>query len=823
MIQQRQYKVSEMPNLSIEQLWSEARFSPNPNQESAIRHLDGPLYLPAGPGSGKTRVLLWRTLNLIVFHDVKPEEMLLTTFTEKASLQLREGLRALLGQVTYHTGHPYDLANMYVGTMHSLCQRMLTDRRFTVHGGRRHAPLLMDELGQYLFLYKNSQWKKLTEGLPNANEVINGIVNAGSNSRHKAVTNCINVFNRLSEECLSADGIRQAAPDSDLQTLAELYEGYCQMLQDNPRLPRTDFALLQQKALKLLEESENGERVFRHVIVDEYQDTNTIQEKLYFKLAASTRNLCVVGDDDQALYRFRGATVENFVEFPGRCQEHYGVIPTKIPLSTNYRSRKRIVQFYTHFIAHPTCNWAKPGPRKGFFRVTDKNIQASSQDEGPAVIASSPGKPDRVCAEIADLVVQIIQSGKVENPNQIAFLYPSLKSVQVKRMIQALVDRGLKVYTPRAGTFLQVEESKDVFGLFLHIFGQPERGEWGGRDYQAYYDWIDEIYARGEGMIANDRHLRQFIQDRYGDIAVATADYQAMKANADRRGWSLDTPYDPARMQLVLSAGLSERARRSLNSRFLREMIANRERPVPIRYVINRCSSLDWNVLDLFYRLCGFDRLRAMFDQAEDGVLDQDEGPICNLSLISKYLARFLDEYATILTGEFLADSFVHTFFSSYLYALYRRGEAEYEDAEDPFPKGRIPFLTIHQAKGLEFPVVVLGNLDKRDKVQEVEQLVQPVLTREGEPLNLMPRFDAMRMFYVALSRAQNLLILPHFQGSGQSLYPPFHDMLDGAIPASRSMILHRYRRQKSNSMTCPRIILIPVITCYIRAAPGNT
>ena len=94
----------------IEFYWQKAGFTPNDSQRRAIQHVEGPLFITAGPGSGKTRVLLWRTMNLIVFHGVKPEEIFLSTFTEKAAKQLQDGLRNLLGMVTNETARPFDIS-----------------------------------------------------------------------------------------------------------------------------------------------------------------------------------------------------------------------------------------------------------------------------------------------------------------------------------------------------------------------------------------------------------------------------------------------------------------------------------------------------------------------------------------------------------------------------------------------------------------------------------------------------------------------------------------------------------------------------------------
>src|SRR5207249_5954116 len=235
-------------------------------------------YLPAGPGSGKTRVLLWRTLNLILFHAVKPDEIFLSTFTEKAALQLREGLRGLLALATARSGETCDVSRMYVGTVHSLCQRIVTDRRFSTDGSRPKSPALLDELAQHFFIYKKSQWDALLNaaGLGSGTtKAINKIFGRNVTSRHEAVGNCIRFFNRLSEECIDSNRARRRTRNKDCRMLLDLYAAYRASLEANARVRKTDFSLLQQQALNALKVS-GSENVFRHVIVDEYQDTNTI-------------------------------------------------------------------------------------------------------------------------------------------------------------------------------------------------------------------------------------------------------------------------------------------------------------------------------------------------------------------------------------------------------------------------------------------------------------------------------------------------------------------------------------------------------------------
>jgi DNA helicase-2/ATP-dependent DNA helicase PcrA len=792
--------------------------------------VNGPLYLTAGPGSGKTRVLLWRALNLIVFHDVKPEEIFLSTFTEKAAHQLKEGLRTYLGIVTNLTSQPYDLSSMYCGTVHSLCNRMISDRRhFFVDRHRNRPPQLLDELGQYFHISRNRNWNDITRaaGLnENANVDINSIWGIPSQSKHVAVVNCQGIFNRFSEECidpfhtlekLDKNGrafqeyfTRYELAAQQVALLLRLYSAYRDSLQfENVHL--TDFAILQQEAIRVLDEFADSGKVFKHVIVDEYQDTNTIQERIFFKLAAGYKNICVVGDDDQALYRFRGATVENFVEFPARCRQYLGKAPQRISLNTNYRSRKRVVDFYTTFMKQ--IDWSKPGGR-GAFRVADKEIRPHRTDRHPAVVASTPSEPIHACRQVAMLVKSLLDEGKVENPNQIAFLFPSLKYEgqmvpSVRNMKEALEAIGLRVYAPRAGRFLDVEESLDIFGLILQILGRPPAGEFHGRDYSYFMQWVEQVEQRGQQLMDADQLVKEYVVSRRAELEHARSDYQALLNVVEKNRWDLKTPYQPEMMKRPLyeASGLSEQGRKLVASvhldRLARERAAQGQ-PFSLLYVLKRVTSIDWNLLDLFYRLCGFEHFKRMFDAAER---NEDEGPVANLGLITQYLARFVEERVPLITADLLVEKILQQVLFAYLFVLYRLSETELENADDPFPKGRVPFLTIHQAKGLEFPVVVLGNPYKMDRgPNRIEQITRPLLDREpGEPLDRMSKFDIMRMFYVALSRAKNLLVIAHYKGSGQRMSDEFKTLLDDYFPRIPDLDLDSVPKAELKEETLPK------------------
>lgn len=785
----------------LQDLWAQAKFEPNKTQREAIEHTIGPVFLTAGPGSGKTRVLLWRTVNLIVFGNVSPSAIFLSTFTEKAARQLKQGLQVYIGLASNLTGRTFDLSQIYVGTLHSLCRKILADRRLSADGRRTEIPTQLDQLDQYFFLHDKKVYETILQAadltVTEVNQIFGKVYRTGgpSTSRHVAVLSCIELFNRLSEESVDEVEAAKATREKPLKKLLLAYRAYKQLLASVPK--KTDLSLLQQAAFQRVGTLPTELLPFEHVIVDEYQDTNAIQEKLIFSLARRTSNLCVVGDDDQALYRFRGATVENFVDFPARCQSFLSKTPKRIPLATNYRSQKHIVEFYDHFIK--TCDWK--GDAGTVHRVVGKKITAHHQDNGRAVfIADRTQNADSVCEAVATATKSLIEAGKVEDPNQIAFLFPSLDSPTVHRMKRALEAVELDVYAPRAGRFFETDEATLCVGLFLHVFGKPTLKGF-GRDIKEFNEWLDRCEAEAAHVCKSDTQLTKFLGFRRSEIEQSIADFSALESIAVEHGWALTDEFDPTQMQSTLGSTpkIDSKAKNRLRSPYLRTIAERRKkagRPLTLRYVITSATSPDWSLLDLFYQFTGFKILKASLDLAEGG---KDEGPAFNLAEISKYIARFIDQRGGVLSPSFLRDGKFIGALGSYLFSLFRLGETEFEDEENPFPKGRIPFLTIHQAKGLEFPVVVIGNPRKDDKgASKVETFVRKLTKRPGEPLERCAEFDIMRMFYVALSRAKNLLIVVDYKRCQmhdglrkgcESLAEPLSSLSIPAVPAHNQII----------------------------------
>lgn len=781
-------------NASIEKLMEEHRFNPNAEQLAAIKHFDGPLFLMAGPGSGKTRVLLWRTVNLIAFHGVKPEEIFLSTFTEKAARQLQDGLRAYLSAATKHTGKLYDTTPMFVGTTHSLCQRILTERRFSSNLFGTKAPKVLDQVDQHFEIY-NSLKQRIerlnldTETKVMINQAFNTPQYSRSNSTHESAKMLITLFSRFGEEMIEPQAILKVSKkrkDEALRRVALLYSDYINSLSEHGL---TDFSHMQSSALKVIKECKNPEAFFQHVIVDEYQDTNSVQESIYFELSRSSKNLCVVGDDDQALYRFRGATVENFVQFRTRVKNGIGAPKvTSIPLDTNYRSRGPIVNFYTRYIE--SHDWSDG--KKGAHRIQEKKIKPNNKDDTNAVYKTKAEKSTDIASEVAVKIKKIIDTGLVSNPNQIAFLYPSLGSQPVTEMIEALADHGLEVYAPRAGSFLEQDEPVLVYGLLARILGVNISEI----RHEKYREWLEGAVEIADQAIESDKALAEYIMLRNNQALISISDYESLTQVLKKHNIDFGGQINAIEASRLLNAATLSPAAKAASLKY----ITIRDR-IYVGALVKRATATDWGFLDLFYQLCGFKCLRDPINLGETG---EDEGPLYNLSKITTQLSRFADKRGPVISGKMLSDG-AAAFFNGYLYSLYRldEGEAEIEDEESSFPLGRIPFLTFHQAKGLEFPVVVVGNLGQAKRPpSKVESLIRKLVDKStSEPLDRIDGFDAMRKYYVALSRSKELLILCNIK---RARMPLFDDLLED-IPSLDSLNVNKLKFAAHSEKPLPR------------------
>ena len=354
----------------------------NESQRAVVGNFDGPLLVIAGPGSGKTYSIVLRALNVLLLGKAQPREIVLCMFTEKAAFEIRDRLAAAARRVRYHG----DLSELTVSTIHGLCNRILTQHRHRAKLGHNYE--VLDKLTQLLFIFE--RFGKIIGPLENSRFLTRW------KTRWTAIEGARGYFNKMTEELVDPQQL-VASGDAFLSAAGAACQRHEQAL---GAANCVDFAHLQRRAYDLLCDPLIANAVtpgFHYLLVDEYQDTNHIQEKLLMKLAGASRNLCVVGDEDQSLYRFRGATVRNILEFSQQVPDC-----TTVKLTTNYRSHRAIVERYDHWMA--STDWSNA--EGGSFRH-DKTICADPKrrhPDYPSVIAIWGNSDSDEAERFADLV-----------------------------------------------------------------------------------------------------------------------------------------------------------------------------------------------------------------------------------------------------------------------------------------------------------------------------------------------------------------------------------------------------------------------------------
>ncbi len=661
-------------------------------QRQAIEHGSGPLLIIAGPGSGKTFTLVERVIYLIVERGATPESLLVVTFTEKAAAELTTRVsNRLLG-----LGLSFNLNEMYLGTFHGICLRILEDYREFTRLKRNYA--VWDQFDQQYFLYQHLDDYR---ALPDAEHILG----RPDQPRWAQAASLLKWLNKATEEALEL-GPLLAAEDAAVVALGACLHCWRTHLEVHNAL---DFGAIQYEVLRLLRAHPaalvNLRAKLRYLMVDEYQDTNTIQEEILRLLCADQPNLCVVGDDDQALYRFRGATVRNILTFPD-------LFPAtgcaKVRLTTNYRSHPDIVRFCNRWMDAQT--WSVQGRPYRY----GKQIAADPAKDFPdtaAVIRVAPAEGEDWAQEVETFLRTLKERGTITDWNQVAFLFRSVKNPKVVALAQALEARGIPIYAPRSNLFFDREEVRLVIGALIFLFPQfPQVRKWAEGAHLPIWDYYD-----------------------HACFAAFTAALRA-PPQADLLRWARGL----AKGHLTLT------------------------------------SPTDYSFSGLFYQLLRFPLFSRFLAEDATGRL-VDERAARNLAQCSALLVKY--EYlhhVSVLSPEFL-DGNLRSLFNSYLRFLFEGGINEYEDVAEYAPSGCASFLTIHQSKGLEFPVVMVGSLEAvpRKQFTELDRVLEDgFLSRPPfEPIEHTKYFDFWRLYYTAYSRAQNLLVLTcaEHQGMGRT------------------------------------------------------
>ena len=647
---------------SISDIYMTLNAQPNQAQDRAIRTVEGPLRIVAGPGSGKTQTLVLRTLNLLCCEGVSPSEVVIVTFTDKAARELEDRIRTLASRLA---SPPRHLVELNVGTIHWFCGVVL--RRYHPRF-RRFEPL--DALGQRLFIYRRLD--EICKDL----KVKTKYVGRWS-SKARAVGELVRWFTKISEETITSDQLSETGSDF-LAMIGTAYDRYCELLVDSGYL---DFSLILRYLYEVLAQDATtvaGARAqYSHFLIDEYQDTNFVQEEILLQLAAPRYNIAVVGDDDQSLYRFRGATVRNLLEFSPRLNT-LGAEVEEETLEINYRSHPEIIRVYSDFIAD--CDWTDGGQsfRIGHAVVPDP---AKSFPDYPAAIFQQ-GLP----ADIANLVVDLIQQGAVSDPNQIALLFFSVARDGLET-IEALRDRGVECYAPRAGRFLDHDEVRNVVGELWALGG---------------FDDDDDSRPSG-GPVADT-------------CAWAVKCWHALRRHPE----SAD----------LVSWLSQERSRLD---------------------ALQPGEDMGASLLDLVYKSFRYEPFATAL---------KDPIAARNLGQVSSLLQTFQHQFGFAVLHAGNRKLVPWRLWASFFYMLESEGVDEVE-GEEPAPSGMVQVMTIHQAKGLEFPLVVVGSLARQARSQkEVDATLGPLYPRGPfEPESRVTEFDWRRLFYVGLSRAKHLVV----------------------------------------------------------------
>lgn len=602
----------------------------NERQKEAVLHTEGPLLILAGAGSGKTTVMTRRIAHLVTDMNVYPSSILAVTFTNNAANEMKERIQKLVGAE--------ETKGMWVGTFHSVCLRIL----------RKDATLLGYE-NNFVIYDEDDKKKALTE-LAEAAQI---------DTKYTSVSALKSKISALKNKLVSPEEYaRMSETDFKEKKIAAVYSGYVKRLKENNALDFDDIIL---KALELLAEHNDVldyyRRKFKYVMVDEYQDTNEPQFQLVRLLSSYHKNICVVGDDDQSIYGWRGADITNILNFE-KVFENSKVIK----LEQNYRSTENIIKSANAVIKHN-------------IKRKDKTLFTEHGKGDPVIVCCTHDETEEamfICKQIKNLM-----DTKGFNPSDFAVMYRT--NSQSRVIEDTFVKYGIKYNMLGSLRFYERKEIKDIISYLRFIVND--------RDTQSLLRVVN-MPPRGIGEKSLEKILQAAEKNDVSPFAVMLdiKDYDILPdkvcdkltdfCNIFVESSALDGIMNPAEI---------------------------------IEYILDKSGYMQW--------------LKDSSDR-------QKEERIANIQEFVAAAAQYTNDNGENATlSEFLENMALSS------------------DTDD-LGKSGVSLMTIHAAKGCEYPIVFLTGL---------EQGLFP-LTYDEEA----KKEEERRLFYVGITRAKRLLFITY-------------------------------------------------------------
>jgi DNA helicase-2/ATP-dependent DNA helicase PcrA len=616
----------------------------NPAQRDAVLHAEGPLLILAGAGSGKTRVITTRIWRLIAERLAAPGEILAVTFTNKAAEEMRTRVERLLGE---------DCREAWISTFHALCARLL----------RREAPAI--GLPRDFVIYDSSDQLAVVKQAMKSLDIDDRLL-----PPRAALARISQAKNRME----GPEALKTANWSPREQQIARIYEWYRRTLADAGALDFDDLLLRTVDLFETVERARTAyARRFRFVLVDEYQDTNRPQYLLVRRLAEIHRNLCVVGDPDQSIYRWRGADLRNILDF-----EHDFPDVRIVKLEQNYRSTQVILDAASAVI------------RRNRNRK-DKRLWTEQQG-GARIVYYRAG--DEI--EEADFITKGVREAARSQPDAMtAVLYRT--NAQSRAIEDALMREGVAYRIIGGVRFYERREIKDALA-YLRLLINPHD--------DVSFRRVVNVPARGIGRTVLD--------------ALEAVDLDAAPASPLLAA-GLGPTASPQSMWARLQAALERRAMpsRALSAlRGFRDLVAGLSAEAAGKGVST--------VLGLVLDRSGY--LHGLRDERSEDA----EGRIENLMELVSAAREFESREEDPTLGGFV----------DRLSLLSEADEAE--GAQE----ARVWLMSMHAAKGLEFPIVVVAGMEEglfpharsaedEDEIEEERRLCYVCLTRARERLVL--------------------------------------------------------------------------------------